>query len=782
MASVGNTRVGGFRFEVENVEEMEQLMKMIQARAEDTGDSIDSMTSEFKQAEQQVKEIRANLRDAQTSLENMSEQNPNYDEMSSDVADLQERLEQVTTELKTSDSVSGQLKAEIENLNGEVATTASRMKIVSQQADRFAYSNAEARQSAMALGNIISDLPHGMMAVSNNVGELVEGFQGINTQGRSMMGILRAMAGPALLGGLLTGVFTLASRWDKVSKKIEQGWMMLKGMTEEQRKLNKAVDESVKKRLTEQENLENLTEQQQRTLLSALKRRRQAIEEAQTNRFGVDRTVGNQPDPTAREGDMVSVPDDLPEQLQGTITQLTKMLNKTEKARKKVRKLLQGANLPEGQINGIVNRLFSEDGTDPEKLAEKRKEMLREIRDFRVKMNKRGLARERKIRLRELDRQRQDFMDQYRQVLSEERKETVREYFRWKKNEVREQLAWEAEQERIQRNKRIENARADMMQASRELSIIGSTTPDSFERRRRMAKLQQDRRASDVMAEVNALQEERDGLLEKQDEGGLSDSEADRLSEINFKIATKLAERRKIYLKHKNRMAEIREEEKKQQERQQMKRLRSMQKFTGQFQKIGSALSSLYQTWRKQRVRELRKEGKSQKEINKQIEEEGRRRFERMKKIRIASAIANTVAGAAVTIKQTLETVPSPFDVPLAITQGAAAAAAGYAQVQKLRNLSIGSASASGGAGASGGGAIGARYKKLTGREDNRRIRSFAEEQARDRATGMESTASAIREEQAKTREAIKEGMAIGDDEAFRQQEKANDRGQKAFS
>jgi hypothetical protein len=157
-----------------------------------------------------------------------------------------------------------------------------------------------------------------------------------------------------------------------------------------------------------------------------------------------------------------------------------------------------------------------------------------------------------------------------------------------------------------------------------------------------------------------------------------------------------------------------------------------------------------------------------------------------MKQIRIASTIADTIAAGVTSFKGTLATLGGgPWAYGIAISQMAATLAAGYAQVRKLRNLTIGSGGAGGGAaGAGSGSAPGARFTQRSGRMRERRVQNFVRERSRDTAQSAvaRETAKAVREEQAKTRRAIREGMAIGDEAAFESREAARAFEQKATS
>ena len=79
-------------------------------------------------------------------------------------------------------------------------------------------------------------------------------------------------------------------------------------------------------------------------------------------------------------------------------------------------------------------------------------------------------------------------------------------------------------------------------------------------------------------------------------------------------------------------------------------------------------------------------------------EEEAKKEFERAKKVQITETIINTIAGAAGGLLQAIKTYPAPWGPILGAATAASALAAGYAQVQQIKQQEYGSSS-SGGAG-----------------------------------------------------------------------------------
>lgn len=80
-------------------------------------------------------------------------------------------------------------------------------------------------------------------------------------------------------------------------------------------------------------------------------------------------------------------------------------------------------------------------------------------------------------------------------------------------------------------------------------------------------------------------------------------------------------------------------------------------------------------------------------------EEEAKKEFERAKKVQITETIINTIAGAAGGLLQAIKTYPAPYGAIIGGVTAAGALAAGYAQVQQIKQQEYGSSSSGGGAG-----------------------------------------------------------------------------------
>ncbi|WP_162890656.1 hypothetical protein [Salinibacter ruber] len=362
-------------------------------------------------------------------------------------------------------------------------------------------------------------------------------------------------------------------------------------------------------------------------------------------------------------------------------------------------------------------------------------------------------------------------MRTYRRLYSNDIPSLVSRFYDWRKEKAKEQIRREAELERIAGRKRLKSAKIARDRARSEAAVLASTDTSTiegqFERKRRMANVQQTADLRSVDASTRSLVSRKRAL------GGFEKSK--QIRKVNAKIQKKFAERRRLRMHHNERMEKLREQEKRAHWQQSQQKLRNMSCITSSFRQIGSSITSLVRMNVRQRVRELRREGMAEKKARKRAVKEHRKRFERMKKIRIAAAVADTIASGVTSFRGTLQALGGgPWAYGVAIAQMGVSLAAGYAQVRRLQQLSIGSGTpGSGAAGGSGGGALGAKYKKLTRRDSNRRVERHAMERSRDRASGRRGTA-----------EAIRDGMAIGDDEAFRQKERAQtqEEEEKAFS
>lgn len=86
----------------------------------------------------------------------------------------------------------------------------------------------------------------------------------------------------------------------------------------------------------------------------------------------------------------------------------------------------------------------------------------------------------------------------------------------------------------------------------------------------------------------------------------------------------------------------------------------------------------------------------AQLDAGKITEEEAEEQFEAIKKMEIASAIVNTIAGAIGAFMQDKKAYPAPYNYIIGAADAAATLAAGYAQIQQIRNTTIGSSGSGG--------------------------------------------------------------------------------------
>jgi hypothetical protein len=156
------------------------------------------------------------------------------------------------------------------------------------------------------------------------------------------------------------------------------------------------------------------------------------------------------------------------------------------------------------------------------------------------------------------------------------------------------------------------------------------------------------------------------------------------------------------------------------------------QEFLGQ---TSSFASTWFNTWKNEREQELKQQGKTEKERRKILKEEGKKRFQFMKNVKIAEASADTIAGVA----KTIGNYPFPYWIPLA----AAHAAAGAARVNKIAQLSIGDKIGGGGAAGAGGSAsnLTGEFTQLTPDRNARRANNLANASRRSQASQRRSEA-----------------------------------------
>lgn len=136
---------------------------------------------------------------------------------------------------------------------------------------------------------------------------------------------------------------------------------------------------------------------------------------------------------------------------------------------------------------------------------------------------------------------------------------------------------------------------------------------------------------------------------------------------------------------------------------------------------IASASESLYDTWRTTRERELEAEGVAEEERAEILAREGKKRFEVMRSLRVAEAVANTIS-AGVTAYETGVKIGGPAGLVVGAAMMAAALATGYAQVRALQALEPGGGA---GAGAAGGSVGIGGYSTLNGTITAARVSAF---------------------------------------------------------
>jgi hypothetical protein len=100
-----------------------------------------------------------------------------------------------------------------------------------------------------------------------------------------------------------------------------------------------------------------------------------------------------------------------------------------------------------------------------------------------------------------------------------------------------------------------------------------------------------------------------------------------------------------------------------------------------------------FQSWKSERKKDLKQEGKTAKQRRKILKEEGKKRFKTMKAIKITEASVNTAAG----VTRALAELPPPASYAAA----AATAAAGLFRIKQIAGMSIGDRIGGGGAGGS---------------------------------------------------------------------------------
>ncbi|AUO79336.1 hypothetical protein [Salinibacter virus M31CR41-3] len=794
--------------DISDVEQMVQSLHEAEETANRTGDSVRELTNDFETAVAEIRRMEETLNDIRTSLNQMSPDTDGYEELKQEardfesaIADAKAGLNATADEMQEVANDSDRTASELEVAAGQYKDMArwgnrikNRTKETASQADKLAHSNANARQSAMALGNILSDAPHGMMAISNNVGELVEGFQNINTSSKGIMGYMKAMVGPALLGGLLTGVFTLASRWDKVRDSIESATMALQGYSDAQIALNEAVNKGVEKRLTKKENLKKLTEDQQELLLQTLKTRRDSLEEQQKGTAGdpsAYATSGENPTPDIMQTKSLS------SELEDMLKTLNTMDKKTSRVKKEVRTLLSQAGTPEGEIGDIIQRLFGDEDGEETFDAKDVREFRREVERMRIKMATQGAEQKMALKQQEIQAEQQAELKKARKMFgpNSEQFRLVKSFYKRKQMLAEQQIKAELEAQEVAQRKEnrmaqisVRRNKAQAMNA-RTLPIPGRGIGSNVQQVRNQIARKRTQRgfaAEKRNAQIQAVQERRRDMVMRMfgTPGGPTNEQSRQMQSLNRQYSKLLAKRRSARAKHNREMKKLRQQENQAQFRQTQKKMGAISQMTSNVQQAFSSLTGVIRAGVQQRIRQYRREGMSQEKARKKAVAESRAKFNQMKKIQIAASVANTIAAGVKNFHGTIEKMGGgPLAYGVAISQMAATLASGYAQVRKLQQTKIGGGVPGQGTGG-GGGSLSSSFSQLDSRTRNERVRNFVQETASDqvRSDAESDTAKAIREEEAKTREKLDESRAIGDEESFDSNQRAEDYRNKAVS
>lgn len=705
-------------FSIDDLKKTLRNVEKFKKAAEEGADKLDNVNFESTGAAR----IEEAIQDASDAMENINEDAKVFGKLEAEIQAVKAEFAKVGSEIEEGSD-------EMKSLVNRANKLRSDAKQAANNTSELSANSGRAYQASMALGNVLADFPHGPSAAANNVGELIEGMFALRDEVSSVSAMFKAMLGPALFAGMITGVSELAANWDRVSNMVGDFVSRLKGAREETVKLNKAV-----RNLTE-EGLGNIGEKGVMTpeelqklrseLIERREKRESIISDRRTQKMvGLgDAMMQNQL--RRARANQQSAPS-FTSQHTRALKSATTAIKQQPLTIDEISKVLTDANFSESRAKEIAQGLISDDesGSGGEIDLADGPEM--EYADDRVTLRGPEIIDPSKVSGKgpipeSVSRRRMDVLLQRRSM-------------------------------------------------QRRSNTMATTSPRSFARRRQMEQNRFATTKERLDARIRRMREDRSDMRT----GGASKGEIQKQTN---KIQTALAKRRKVKKQHQQRLEKIETQHR-------QRRLQAFNRFTSNFQQIGGAMSSLFSTWRKERTRELKKEGKSQKEINETIREEGKKRFEFMKKLRIASSVANTISSGVLAFHQTMQLPLGGFQLPLAISNMAATLAAGYAKVRKLQSLRIGGGVGSAGGAGGAGGAAGARYKQLDGRIRNRRVENTAIESNRDMAqpSASRDLAKSVKKEQEKTRSAIREGMSIGDDAAFRSNEEGANYSSKATS
>ncbi|AUO78957.1 hypothetical protein [Salinibacter phage M8CC-19] len=691
-----------------------------------------------------------------------------------------------------------------ENMNPkQMARYAQNARQVRNEAEDIAYSSGRAanafRGQTLAAQNvlrIIQDMPYGIMGVANNVEGMADSFSNAKRQGLTFKQfatnlVTQLTTGPFAIATVISLITAFALSWDKVTKNVRKAGKALGLVEEEMAALEKYTEDSEKTLI--KNFVGSLTPGEAdrlRSVLSAFKDARG--DELVRAEFGTEEGgFGlNLFDRDSAVAQMFGQ-DELSDIQQKILNQLQEVKG-IRAAYEEIQTELASAD---GVQKDILEKLSAEfekmlygeekgGGEDAEK---DRAKLLQRLNRMRLKMRKDGLNQEIALSRLKIEQEHEALKKKVKELFPETQQaklDTLEDYFDERKDMVEKKLRQEAEKERIASESQLRARANDTRLKQRKGGIIGGPVVTdaegpSAEAVRRQSR-EEDLLEAQFRYDIQSIKNQRQTLADELSSGLINKKQ------YNSRLQNLQAQERLLRAQHAADVQNMEKDHAAEMKQIRMQRIQSIGNFvstiSSSLNTFGQAGTQIYKRWADARKKELMKQGKTEEEATKKVNKEGRKRFNALKAIYIAQATASTILAGVQAYQKGVESNWGPASIIQGAAMMTAALAQGYAQVRSLKKLKIGSSGAGGGA--SSAAAMSGKYTQLSGGITNSRTNNFMEQQNADLANPNNAgrLQETIQKEGIKNRAAMRSARAIGDDDAAKVKQRAEDFEEKAIS
>lgn len=737
------------RLELESAQAITDMSSAIQTA---TG-RLNAMGTQIENAQAELQEIgvtTANAFDfdlndldkAQDELVRLTNLVQDMDDMKGmdlDYASAVSQIGQIRSALVGAENAQEQLTTQVQRYGQEGAEAGQRVE----------RSMRRTSQTSQNLLRIIQDAPFGILGVANNIQALAEDLGRASTQGRGMInqlktGVKNLITGPFAIPAIITAVTVLWQSWDKVVNGINQLKGVLGIITEleaEVSSANESIEEQINKYSELKAVVKGLAGLEGEELVDAQKTLALQLTDTTTALSDAEQKLE---DVQARQSELAKAGEGNSEAFRdlgresGVLQQKISDLGPEQTALQQALRATAAGSLQELRLRNKLIDAYGLSEAQARKLAKAITEKTEAQRAENQAINA-------NLKLRELQNEaRQEGLERTLEeidIAAERRRNQLEDKFAG--SDLLDQILGAADDLEAKEKGRarldamleaIEGAQIDVDPMD---SLLGTSDAEAAQQQRidaakRNAKMVRDQvqtemmRSSEAEAQADStffgliptesqlLVTMRQRMQQVRAEAGgsirqmraqVGDLQArllatDPSSPEAAQLISQIAEiESRIVKKQRGATEERKDIEKEfQKERAQLVKQGSMEALGN----AESAATMMFDTWRTQRQRDLENQGKTQEQQRKILMEEGKKRFQVMKAIRIANAVA-----AGIEATQSAFATGQATGVPgLGVAFAAAAAAKAAARVNQLRQLSIGDSmpgSSGGGSGTPGG-------------------------------------------------------------------------------